>query len=304
MTVGALAREMSDTKVLGGGRIGAAVEVVSEMFRGREFTNFLTLAGPMVPSGFRLLVGDLIDRGFLDGIVTTGANLTHDVIEALGLRHYQGSFQVDDRKLIRQGYSRIADIFVKEAAFEKLDKTVRRFLSTIPVEERRNIAFSDLLAKLGLMIKDRDSILHKAAMNNVKVFSPGLLDSILGLSLWSFAQTEVLQLNPITDVTRMVEMAMSSKKIGVLIIGGGLPKHHTLLASVLREGVDRAVQITADRPEPGGLSGAPLAESISWRKIRKGGKFVDVYGDATVCLPLIIAAVLDRVKKRVRKVRA
>ncbi len=304
MTVGALAREMSDTKVLGGGRIGAAVEVVSEMFRGREFTNFLTLAGPMVPSGFRLLVGGLIDRGFLDGIVTTGANLTHDVIEALGLRHYQGSFQVDDRKLIRQGYSRIADIFVKEAAFEKLDKTVRRFLSTIPVEERRNIAFSDLLAKLGLMIKDRDSILHKAAMNNVKVFSPGLLDSILGLSLWSFAQTEVLQLNPITDVTRMVEMAMSSKKIGVLIIGGGLPKHHTLLASVLREGVDRAVQITADRPEPGGLSGAPLAESISWRKIRKGGKFVDVYGDATVCLPLIIAAVLDRVKKRVRKVRA
>ncbi len=99
----------------------------------------------------------------------------------------------------------------------------------------------------------------------------------------------------------MVNMAMGADKIGVLILGGGVPKHHTLLASVLREGVDRAVQITSDRPEPGGLSGAPLAESISWRKIREGGKFVDIYGDATICLPLIIGAVLDRVKKRDRR---
>ncbi len=271
------------------------------MFQDSSYTNFLTIAGPMVPAGFRSLFGDLIDRGFLDALVTTGANLTHDVIESLGLHHYQGSFNVDDRRLIRAGYSRIADIFVKESSFEKLDKTVRKFLSQIPVTDRKNIAYSDLLARLGQMIKDDDSILHKAARKNVKIFSPGLLDSILGLSLWSFAQTEVLQLNPITDVTNMVNMAMEADKIGVIILGGGLPKHHTLLASVLREGVDRAVQITSDRPEPGGLSGASLAESISWRKIRKGGVFVDVYGDATMCFPLIIGAVLDRVKKRERK---
>src|SRR5438552_9657151 len=109
------------------------------------------------------------------------------------------------------------------------------------------------------MIKDQDSILHKAAIRNVKIFSPGLLDSILGLSLWSFAQTETLQLNPFSDVTKMVNMAMDAEKIGVLILGGGIPKHHTLLASVLREGVDRAVQITADRPETEGSSGEPWA---------------------------------------------
>ena len=301
MTLDALAREMKGTHVLGAGRIGEAVDVVSEMFRERSYTNFLTIAGPMVPAGFRLLFVDLIKRGFVDAIVTTGANLTHDVIESLGLHHYQGSFQVDDRKLIQRGYSRIADIFVKESSFERLDKTVRKFLSKIPVADRRNIAFSELLFKLGGMIKDQDSILHQAALRNVKVFSPGLLDSILGLSLWSFAQTETLQLNPFSDVTKMVNMAMDAEKIGVLILGGGVPKHHTLLASVLREGVDRAVQITSDRPEPGGLSGAPLAESISWRKIRKGGKFVDIYGDATICLPLVIGAVLDRVKKRERR---
>ena len=296
-----MAREMRETKVLGGGRIGEAVGILTEMFRDPSYTNFLTIAGPMVPSGFRLLFGDMIDRGFLDAVVTTGANLTHDVIESLGLHHYQGSFQADDRKLIRAGYSRIADIYVKESSFETLDKTTRRMLSKIPVAERNNIAYSDLLARLGMMIKDRDSILHKAARQKVGIFSPGLLDSILGLSLWSFAQTEVLQLNPIADVTKMANMAMTADNIGVLILGGGLPKHHTLLASVLREGVDRAVQITADHPEPGGLSGAPLAESISWRKIRKGGQFVDVYGDATICLPLIMGAVLDRVKKRVRR---
>ncbi len=249
------------------------------------------------------MIGDLIDRGFLDAVVTTGANLTHDVIEALGLHHYQGTFQVDDRQLIKKGYSRIADIFVKEESFQILDKTIRRLLGKIPETRRRGVAVSGLLKEIGMRIDDKDSILHKAAVRNVKIFSPGLLDSILGLSIWGFGQTETLQLNPMADVTNMIDMAMTSKKLGVLILGGGLPKHHTLLASVLREGVDAAVQITADRPEPGGLSGAPLAESISWRKIRKGGKFVDVYGDATVCFPLIIAAVLAKVKKRARAPR-
>lgn len=302
MSLDVLAREMKATRVLGAGRIGDAVDVLADMFHDSSYTNFLTIAGPMVPAGFRSIFGDMIERGFLDAIVTTGANLTHDVIESLGLRHYQGSFQVDDRKLIKSGYSRIADIFVQESSFETLDKTVRRILSKIPDSNRKDIAYSDLLAKIGFMIRDPNSILHKAARKNVKIFSPGLLDSILGLSVWGFAQTEVLHLNPIADVTKMVNMAMTAHKIGVLILGGGLPKHHTLLASVLREGVDRAVQITSDRPEPGGLSGASLAESISWRKIRKGGVFVDVYADATMVLPLIMGAVLNRVKKRDREI--
>ncbi len=300
MTAGDLVREMGGTGVLGAGRVGAAADVVSQMFSDAEYTNLLTLAGPMVPSGFRLVIGDMISRGFLDAIVSNGANMTHDVIEALGFRHYQGSFNVDDRKILRQGYNRIADIFVQESSFIQLDLRIRKMLQTIPVSERRNLAFSELLRKIGLMLTDKESILHKAARENVRVFSPGLLDSLLGMSLWSFAQTEALQLNPMADATNMAEMAMTSKKLGVLIIGGGLPKHNALLASVLREGVDAAVQITADRPEPGGLSGAPLSESISWRKIRKGGKFVDVYGDATICLPLILAAVLEKVKKRKR----
>ncbi len=300
MTAGELVREMGGTGVLGAGRIGAAADVVHGMFSDPEYTNLLTLAGPIVPSGFRLVIGDLINRGFLDAIVSNGANMTHDVIEALGFRHYQGSFNVDDRKILRQGYNRIADIFVRESSFIQLDIRIRKMLKTIPLSERKNIAFSELLRKIGLMLTDKESILFKAARENVRIFSPGLLDSLLGMSLWSFAQTETLQLNPMADATSMAEMVMTSKKLGVLIIGGGLPKHNALLASVLREGVDAAVQITADRPEPGGLSGAPLSESISWRKIRKGGRFVDVYGDATVCLPLILASVLEKVKKRKR----
>ena len=300
MSVGELVYEMGRTGVLGAGRIGAAAEVVREMFSSSEYTNFLALAGPIVPSGFRLAIGNMIDRGFLDAIVTSGANITHDVIEALGHRHYQGSFDVDDRKVLRQGYNRIADIFVRESSFEQLDIRIRRLLRKIPLEGRKKIAHSELLRRIGLMLNDTNSILYKAAEKKVHVFSPGLLDSLLGMSLWSFAQTETLQLDPMADVTNMAEMVMTSQKLGVLIVGGGLPKHNTLLASTLREGVDAAVQITADRPEPGGLSGAPLSESISWRKIRKGGRFVDVYCDATVCLPLILAAVLEKVKKRKR----
>src|SRR5207247_9546024 len=209
MSLDDLVREMSGTRVLGGGRIGEATDVVAEMFREPSYTNFLTIAGPMVPAGFRLLFGDLIDRGFLDALVTTGANLTHDVIESLGLHHYQGSFHADDRKLIRAGYSRIADIFVKETWFEKLDKTVRKLVSKIPVADRKNITYSDLLARLGLMINDEESILYKAARKKVKIFSHGLLYSILGLSLWSHAHNEVLQLNHITNVTQIDKIAIN-----------------------------------------------------------------------------------------------
>ncbi len=292
---------MGATRVLGAGRIGLALEVMEEMYSNPDYTNILTIAGPIVPSGFRLLIGDMIDRGFLDAIVTTGANLTHDVVEALGGHHYQGSFNVDDRKLIGQGYNRIADIFVREDSFEQLDKRVRGMIGKIPEEERKKIAFSSLLEHLGELLGDQDSILYKAATKHVRVYSPGLLDSILGLSIWGFSTTQTLQLDPFGDVTRMVDMAMTSKKLGILILGGGLPKHNALLSSVFREGVDLAVQITMDRPEPGGLSGAPLAESISWRKIRKGGRFVDVIGDVTICLPVLYAALLEKVKSRKRR---
>src|SRR5207245_4504104 len=125
-------------------------------------------------------------------------------------------------------------------------------------------AFAELVVHIGRTINEQDAFLRKAAHRNVKICSSGVVHSLLALSFWSFAQTETLQMNPFSDVTKMVNMAMDAEKIGVLILGGGVPKHHTLLASVLREGVDRAVQITSDRPEPGGLSGAPLAESISW----------------------------------------
>src|SRR5260370_35594050 len=115
MTAGDLVREMGGTGVLGAGRIGAAADVVYEMFSDSEYTNLLTLAGPIVPSGFRLVIGDLISRGFLDAIVSNGANMTHDIIEPLGFSHYQGSFNVDDRKIRRPGYNRIAHMFVRES---------------------------------------------------------------------------------------------------------------------------------------------------------------------------------------------
>src|SRR5207245_6025410 len=91
------------------------------------------------------------------------------------LHHYQGSFQVDDRLLIKKGYSRIADIFVKEESFQILDNTVRRLLGKIPADQRRGVAFSEILGKIGFLLRYKDSILYKAARKKVKVFSPGLL---------------------------------------------------------------------------------------------------------------------------------
>src|SRR5207249_12067578 len=123
---------------------------------------------------------------------------------------------------------------------------IRKLIATITENERKKVAYSVLLEKIGVLLDDRESILYKAAKNNVRIFSPGLLDSILGLSLWSFASTQTLQPDPFADVTRMVEMSMTSMKLGILILGGGFPKHNSLLLSVFIAGKDWAVQITVE----------------------------------------------------------
>jgi deoxyhypusine synthase len=106
-----------------------------------------------------------------------------------------------------------------------------------------------------------------------------------------------LALNPIRDLHRLSDLMYESKKVGAIILGGGLPKHHILGASILRDGVDAAVQITLDRPEGGSLSGAPLEEAVSWRKARARSKLVTVIGDVTVIFPTMIAAAIERLEK-------
>ena len=298
MSVGELTKEMKEAGVLGAGKIGEAVELTKEMFGNPDYTVFLTIAGALVPAGLRKVIRDLIDREYVNVVVTTGANMVHDMVEALGYRHVRGSFLAEDKKLKDKDIGRIGDIYIQQEAFKHLEKWLFQILETIPEEKRAHMSVAELLFEIGKQIKDDDSILATAARKKVPVICPAFVDSIAGFHLWVFGQDKKIVIDPLLDTNRLMDAIYEAKKVGIIILGGGTPKHFALFASTFREGVDSAVQITMDRPEPGGLSGAPLEEAISWGKIKPEGKGVTVICDATIAFPLIVASALENLEKR------
>jgi deoxyhypusine synthase len=295
MTVGELAEEMRRAGVIGAGRVGRAVEIVAEMFSDPDYTTFITLSGPLVPSGMRLIFRDLIRDGYVDVVISNGANLVHDIVEAMGRGHMIGEVDVDDRVLLEKGINRAYDIFIESDTWVALEEYIGGVLDDIPEEGRVGVPIHGLIREIGLRIEDEGSILGTAARKGVPIFSPGFLDSMLGIPLWMYSKRSRLVIDPIKDFDLLAEMVYEAKKSGAIILGGGTPKHHAQYMNTLREGLDAAVQISSARVDDGSLSGAPLKESVSWGKL-KGDKASTIFGDVTIVFPLIVAAALEKIE--------
>lgn len=136
MTLSELVKEYKQSGVLGAGRLARAVEIVRELFVSEEYLVFLALAGPMVPGGLREIIANLIRDKRIHAIVTSGANVVHDVLEAIGGHHVKGSITANDRKLAEQQLGRAGDVYVETRGFEKLEKTIHTILDNIDEEQR------------------------------------------------------------------------------------------------------------------------------------------------------------------------
>lgn len=283
---------MKKVGVLGAGRLGRATSIVKRMFGDPDCFTYLSMSGPMVPGGLRSIVCHLVKEKQIDAIVTSGANIVHDLVEAYGGAHYRVPHGRDDYALREAGMGRIADIFVEEKDFEKFEKGIYEFLDTISPEKRTTFAPSEFLHELGLTVKDDTSFVSQAALNDIPIFSPGLMDSMLGFHLYTYSTTKKLALDFVKDLRILGEIVTQTKKTGAIMLGGGLTKHFTMGSTILRGGLDMAVQITLDRPEGGSLGGAPLVEGVSWQKVQADANFETVIGDATVIFPLMILGVL------------
>ncbi|MCK4933081.1 deoxyhypusine synthase [Candidatus Bathyarchaeota archaeon] len=293
ITVAQLIERMNRCGVLGAGKVGQAARLVKEMFENPDYTVFLTIAGALVPGGLRNIIAHLVMEGHIDVIVTTGANMVHDIIESLGYSHKVGTFEANDEELKSNAIGRIGDVYVEHKAFSGLERWLHQVLGQMPKEKRERISPSELLSEFGKRLDDGNSILSAAARRNVPIICPGLPDSIVGFQLWVYRESNRFILDPLDDLSTLIDKVYEAKKSGIIILGGGLPKHLALFANTFREGVDSAVQITMDRPEPGGLSGASLDEAVSWSKVKSEGQTVTVICDATIAFPLIIAAALE-----------
>jgi len=296
MKVEELVREMGKSGVFSAGRLAEAVEVYREMVNS-DATIFTGVGGALVPGGLRRVLTEAIEHELVDVIVTTGANVTHDLIESFGGHHLRGEPMVDDAKLRRRGISRIYDAYVPQRAFELFEDRIQTmFVEVTKVGTRMSSA--KLLREIGLRLDDRNSFLRAAAKHEVPVFAPALADSILGLQAWLYSQDHELIIDSLLDVREMVEFAGKAEKPGAVLLGGGVPKNFVLQSMLLTShAFEYAVQITMDRPEPGGLSGATLEEAKSWGKVSPNARLVTVIGDATVIFPLLITALLGRLHR-------
>lgn len=292
MSIDALVQGMSHCG-FGARRLAEAVSIYEAMLSG-DYRKFLTMSGAMVPAGLRNVTSDLIRGGHVDVLVTTGANLVHDIIESFG-HHSLGSPDSDDAALREAGCSRIYDVFLQDEEFMGFEELMQRILP----DEQDTISGADLMRHLGSRIQDERSILRSAYDARVPVFCPALPDSMIGLQAWMHTQTKSLNVDAFADIREIVDICYEAEASGIVIVGGGAPKNFALQSMLVTpRSFDLAVQLTTDTPENGGLSGATLSEAISWGKVSAKARYVTVYGDATITFPLMVAAALERLQRR------
>lgn len=291
-SVSDLVLSMRKVGVLGAGRLGRASEIVSRMFHDPDCFTYLSMSGPMVPGGLRNIMSHLVRDGYVDAIVTSGANIVHDLIEAYGGAHYRVPSRMTDAELRASGMGRIADIYVEQKDFETLEQKIYAFIDAMPAKKRVSLAPSEFLWDLGATIDDENSIIRQAHLRHVPIFSPGLMDSMLGFHMFTYSTASSFALDFVKDLRILASLVMDAKKTGAIMLGGGLSKHFTMGSTILKGGLDLAVQVTLDRPEGGSLSGAPLVEGVSWQKVQTEASYETVIGDATIVFPLIVLGAL------------
>jgi deoxyhypusine synthase len=278
----------------GARKIGEAGEIFTEMVKDKDCKLFFGLAGAMVPAGMKNVILDVLDN--TDVFVSTGANLTHDLIEALGNQHYQGDEKADDSKLNEQGIDRIYDVFMKNSVYQDLEK----FFEDNWDELKQCKKINEFLWKIGelLNVREDESILKKCWIKKIPIFCPGLADSGIGLMVWGRKISgKNIFIDAFEDLKGIIDISWKEKKKGVLYVGGGLPKNFIQQSMQFSTPADYGIQITMDREDYGGSSGAKLKEGISWGKMSKKAKFINVSCDATIALPLMWGYVQDEINK-------
>lgn len=287
-----------------GRNLSLAVRVWEKMLKEDTFI-FLGLAGAMVPAGMRKIIAYLIKERYIDCLVSTGANLFHDIHETIGRYHYIGSEEVSDIHLRAARVDRIYDTFASEEEFIATDNLIARWAEKFP---KKVWTTREFLYRIGKKLSKykNDGILKRAAEMEVPVYCPALNDSSIGIALAELYRKKgkKIEFDLIKDVTETAFLA-SLKKTGVIYIGGGVPKNFIQQTEVTAPyigykvfGHKFALQITEDKPFWGGLSGCTFKEAQSWGKIALDADMVTLYCDATIALPLIVTALAQKKIKR------
>jgi deoxyhypusine synthase len=308
LSVDELVQQFRNSGSFGAGRLSDACNIYERMVRDKDCTIFLAVAGAVVPAGLRSLIVDLIRKRLVDVVVSTGANMVHDTIEAVGGHHFKGHCSVDDHTLYKYHIYRIYDLFVPEEDFVKLDYKLTKIYDEIAEEnEGKNLGSNEFARELGKKLDDPNSILRAAYEAEVPLFLPAVRDSEFGFAHWLHASRKnvkhTLVVDAFKDLPELVALCRRSVRNGMIVIGGGVPRNSIQSAALAsKNGMDYAVVITMDRPETGGLSGSTLEETVSWGKVKSEADRVMVIGDAMLVFPIMVASVIERLGPAFKRV--
>ena len=319
-----LLRAMSKT-AFSGRSLGEALDVTLEMVRDPDCKVVLTLSGAMTIAKMGKVISKMIDAGMVQAVVSTGALMAHGMSEAVGMVHYRSDPSVSDEELFEKGYNRVYDTLEMEANLNYVEEFSSKALDRLAGE--RELSSEIVNRALGQVLAEDPhgaGVLRSAYLKNVPVYVPAFTDSELGLDLstWSMKQAQkrgvsdpmqlldhVPRYNPFLDLNSFARLALSAKKLGIFTIGGGVPRNwaqevgpyvditnHRLKVDLTPPRYSYAVRICPEPVHWGGLSGCTYSEGVSWGKFvppGEGGRFAEVFADATTVWPLLMKGVLE-----------
>lgn len=308
-------------------RLGEACRLLVEKILNpkRDVTMGITLAGALTPAGMSGQIVSMMEKGFIDFIISTGANLYHDTHFALNFPLYKGMHQVDDAILWKHGVVRIYDTFLTTDTLLNTDRFTQKILLDKKAP-RGAISSSEFHYYIGKkLLKEAPnpqiSILAQAAKLNIPVYTSSPGDSTYGMDLAAYNKAvnkkfqrrgEIdLHINPNLDVIETAAIVMGAKENGAILLGGGSPKNFYMQTQpflweclgIDRGGHDYFIQITMDSPQWGGLSGATPQEAVSWGKInpQEIQNTVVVYSDVTIAVPILFSYAIEKARARPKK---
>lgn len=313
----------------GGRRMGDAADVLTEMICDPECSVVLTLSGAMTVAKMGLVITEMVERGWVQAIVSTGALMTHGLVELTGMEHYKAVSDVDDKELFEKGYNRVYDTYEMEKNLNDLQQVMAQVFNRMPTD--RPWSSWHLCRETGRMLRRPGvrGIMASCFENNVPIYIPAFTDCELGLDMaaWMIqarrAKTgesiyEALgnlrsSYDPFLDLGHYARLVLDSPRMGIVTIGGGVPRNWAQQAppfvDIVAHVAEAEMELNRFRygvricPEPahfGGLSGCSYSEGVSWGKFvppAQGGRFAEVHTDATIAWPILVKGVAQRLER-------
>jgi deoxyhypusine synthase len=287
-------------------RLSAAVDLWSEMLELQRVV-FCSVAGAPVPLGFGPAIASLIEGGRLDVLDITGAQLTHDLLEVIGSKHFQGHVGADDVALAQDDVNRFWDTFGDEADYRRVEPMIFEFARALP---DRPMTTREYIYRMGGFFKgigSQSGIITAAHEYATPVYCPAIGDSVLGMDLGFFRveEGERVVFDVVQDVLEMAAIVLLAEELGLrtstVIFGGGAPRNHiqqsqigAYMFATKGKGHAEAVRFSIEPVETGGLSGSTISEGISWKKFDPNVKAAEVFLDSNLSIAITASLVATR----------